>query len=338
MKQCSTGAAASAIIRSGRLGLIGTLAAGICALPAHAAGTLAGTSIDNVATATYGDPGDETTINSNPVSLRVDELLDLSIASADPGDVATSPGATGQVLSFTLSNAGNGSEAFALSAQTALGGDDFDPTFTSIVLDTNGNGAYDAGADTVYVAGSNDPVLAPDASLRVFILSSIPAGAANAARGRARLSATAVTGSGDPGTSFAGLGQGGGDAIVGATRAAGDDTGVYAVSAATLSLAKSALIADPFGGTAQVPGATITYTLRASAAGSGSVPNVRVRDAVPAGTSYTAGSITLDGASLSDASDADAASFGAGAVAVALGSLAAGDERVVTFQVRIDDQ
>ena len=74
------------------------------------------------------------------------------------------PGASGEVLRFTISNAGNGSEAFALSTQAALGGDDFDPSVTSLVLDSNGNGAYDAGVDTLYVAGANDPVLAPDAS------------------------------------------------------------------------------------------------------------------------------------------------------------------------------
>jgi uncharacterized repeat protein (TIGR01451 family) len=338
MRDCGTGAAAAAIRNGGRMGLFGLLAVGMGASPAYAAGTLAGTNIDNVATATFGDPGSETTISSNIVSLRVDELLDLSIASADPGDVPTRPGATGEVLRFTLTNAGNGSEAFGLSTVSALGGDDFDPNVTSIVLDSNGNGAYDAGVDTAYVAGSNDPVLAPDGSISVFVLSTIPAGAANAARGRVQLAAVARTGTGDPGTSFAGAGQGGGDAIVGATRAAGDASGVYAVSAATLALSKSALVADPFGGSAQVPGATITYTLRASATGSGSVPNVRVSDAVPGGTSYTAGSIRLDGSALSDAADADAGTFGANAIAVSLGSVAAGDERVITFQVRIDDQ
>jgi hypothetical protein len=30
---------------------------------------------------------------------------------------------------------------------------------TSLVLDTNDNGAYDAGVDTVYAAGANDPLL-----------------------------------------------------------------------------------------------------------------------------------------------------------------------------------
>lgn len=338
MKITGTAASAAAIRQGARLGLLGALAAGVSVSPAHAAGTLAGTNIANVATATYGAPGDETTITSNTVTLRVDELLDITVASGDPGDVATTPGATGEVLRFTISNAGNGSEAFSLAAQAALGGDDFDPAITGIVLDTNGNGAYDAGIDTAYVAGSNDPVLAPDSSISVFVLSSIPAGAANAARGRVQLGAVARTGSGAPGTSFAGAGTGGGDAVVGASGADADDDGVYAVAAATLALLKSATVSDPFGGTSQVPGATITYTLRASASGSGSLPNVRVSDAIPAGTTYAGGSLALDGNPLTDAADADAGAFAAGGIAVSLGNVAAGDERVITFQVRIDDQ
>src|SRR5205085_4938860 len=142
----------------------------------------------------------------------VDELLDVTVASAESGDVSAVPGATGQLLRFTLTNAGNGDEAFTLTTNAAAGGDDFDPTATSIVLDTNGNGGYDAGTDTVYVAGSNDPVLAPDQSIAIFVISSIPASALNGNRGQVDLSAVAKTGSGTPGTSFAGAGQGGGNA------------------------------------------------------------------------------------------------------------------------------
>ena len=144
------------------------------------------------------------------------------------------------MLTFRVTNAGNGSENFVLTARDNVGGDDFDPTATSIVLDSNGNGVYDPGIDTVYVAGANNPVLAPDASVLVFVLSSIPAGAGNGQRGRVDLVAVAATGSGAPGTTFAGQGQGGGDAVVGATGADAEDDGYYAVAAATVAFVKSA--------------------------------------------------------------------------------------------------
>lgn len=302
---------------------------------AHAAGTVAGTEIANTATATYATPAGPATISSNTVTLRVDERLDVTVTSADPGDVATTPGASGQVLKFTLTNGGNGPETFALTTVANLGGDDFDPAVTSIVLDTNGNGAYDAGVDTVYVAGSNDPVLQPDQALAVFVLSTIPGTVADGKRGRAELSAAARTGTGTPGTTFPGLGTGGVDAVVGATTAKSTGTGTYLVGAAALAFTKTASVADPFGGTKVLPGAVITYTLRAVTSGSGTLNNVQVADAIPAGTTYQPGTLTLDGAALTDAADGDAGTFTSGGVAVALGTVPASTTRIVTFKVKI---
>ena len=131
------------------------LAAGtFCAAsPAFAAGTPAGTIINNSATATYDLPGGgQDSVTSNVVSLTVDELLDVSVASTDGGDVATFPAAVNQVLTFRVTNAGNGSENFVLTARDTVGGDDFNPPATSIVIDGNGNGVFDPGIDTVYVA------------------------------------------------------------------------------------------------------------------------------------------------------------------------------------------
>ena len=315
------------------------LAAGtLCAaLPAHAAGTLAGTIINNSATATYDLPtGGQDSVTSNIVSLTVDELLDVSVASTDGGDVATAPAATNQVLTFRVTNAGNGNESFVLTARDNVGGDDFNPSATLIVIDSNDNGVYDPGIDTVYVAGANNPLLAPDASVLIFVLSSIPAGATDGQRGRVDLVAVAATGSGVPGTTFAGQGQGGGDAVVGATGADAEDDGFYAVSAASVAFVKSAVVVDPFGGTTRVPGSIITYRLVASVSGSGSLANLRIADPIPADTSFRAGSITLEGAPVSDAADADAGEYTGSGIAVRLGTVAAGAARTVTFQVAID--
>ena len=307
------------------------------ASPAIAAGTLAGTKISNTANATYTDPaGNPVTIPSNTVDLRVDELLNVTVASADPGDVAGQPGATNQVLSFNVTNTGNGAEAFRLTPITAIGGDAFDPNATSLVIDSNGNGVYDAGTDTVYAAGSNDPVLAPDTGVKVFVLSTIPAGATDGQRGQLDLTATAVTGSGAPGTSFAGQGTGGGDAVVGSTSASARDKGFYIVNAATVAFVKSATVADPFGGTRSVPGSIVTYRLVATVSGSGSLANLGLADPIPASTTYVPATITSEGAPLSDATDADAGEFAANRIAVRFGTVAGGQSRTVTFQVKIN--
>jgi len=321
------------------MGLIALFAAP-AALPlsaAHATGTPAGTNIANTATATYSGPdGSPLSVDSNTVTLRVDELLDVSVASADTGDVGVTPGATNRLLKFTLTNGGNGPEAFALTPAANAGGDDFDPVLTSLVLDANGNGAYDAGVDTVYSAGANDPLLQPDTSLTVFVLSTIPAAASDTQRGKVSLRAAAKTGTGTPGTSFAGQGQGGGDAVAGATGAASSADGTYRVTVASVALTKAASVAGPFGGAEAVPGAIITYTLTATVSGTGTVNNVAVADPIPAGTSYRPGTLTLEGAALTDAADADAGRFTGSGVAVALGAVGAGTTRTITFQVKID--
>ncbi len=305
--------------------------------PAQAVGTAAGTTISNTATATYTDAGgNPASVPSNRVDIRVDEILDVTVVSSDPGDVATLPGATNQVLTFTVTNTGNGSETFRLSPVNAIGGDAFDPTTTSLVIDTNGNGVYDAGVDTIYNAGSNDPVLAPDTSVRVFVLSTVPAAATNGQRGQTDLTATAITGSGTPGTAFAGLGQGGGDAVVGTTTALGRDDGFYIVNAATVAFVKSATVLDPFGGSKPVPGAIITYTLVATVSGSGSLANLAAGDPIPASTTYVPGSITSQATPITDLTDADAGEFAASRVSVRFGTVPGGQTRTITFKVKIN--
>ncbi len=304
---------------------------------AHAAGTTAGTTISNTATATYTDTGgNPRSTNSNQVDIKVDELLDVTVAKADPGPVPVTPGSTNQVLSFTVTNTGNGSEAFNLTPTTAIGGDQFDPTTTSIVIDTNNNGVYDPGVDTVYTAGSNDLTLAPDQSKRVFVLSTIPGGGNDLDRGDLDLLAAARTGTGPAGTIFAGQGQGGGDAVVGTTGADGVDRGAYVVQSATMTFVKSATVLDPFGGSRSVPGSIVTYTLVATISGTGTLTNLAIGDTVPANTTYQPGTILFQGSAMSDAADADAAQFASNAVTVQLGTVAGGQTRTVTFKVRIN--
>ena len=304
---------------------------------ARAAGTPAGSVVRNTATATYDQPsGGETTVTSNEVSLTVDEILGVAVASGDPGDVSVTPGAAAQILRYTLTNIGNGSEKFSLLARANAGGDDFDPATAEIILDTNGNGAYDAGVDTLYVAGTNDPQLAPDAALTVFVRSAIPAGVADGQRARVDLVATAMTGSGAPGTVFTGQGQGGGDAIVGTTGGTAEDDGYYRVQQASISFVKSATVVDPFGASNPTPGAFITYTLAVTISGSGSIANLSIADTIPAGTTYRAGTLTLDGGALTDGADGDAGNFTGSGIAVSLGSVPAGAQHNVTFQVKID--
>jgi uncharacterized repeat protein (TIGR01451 family) len=302
---------------------------------AHAAGTLAGTNIDNIATASYDVGGTTIDIQSNTVTIIVDELLDVTVTSTDPGDVTTTNGATNVVSTFRITNTGNGPESFTLTPNTANGGDDFDPTLAQVVIDTNGNGVYDPGVDTIYVAGTNDPVLAPDQSVTIFVLTNIPASQTDGDRAEVRLTAASRTGTGTPGTTFAGAGEGGSNAVVGTTGADADASGFLLVEAAAIALVKSATVVDPFGGNTSVPGSVITYSLVATVSGTGSLGNVVINDPIPAGSQYVAGSMTLQAAAITDAVDADQGNFNGSRISVALGNVPAGQTRTVTFRVRV---
>ena len=298
--------------------------------------TRAGTTISNTATATFDNGGGPQTIDSNRVDLLVDELLDVTVGSNNPTDVPTTPGATQQVLSFRVTNAGNGAENVVLSTIANAGGDNYDPVVTQIYIDADGNNAFDAATDTLYTPGTGDPLLQPESAITVFVVATTPAGVVDGNRGVVSLVAAAKTGTGDPGDSFAGQGEVGGDAVVGSTGADGSDDGAFVVSAATVTLVKSATITNPLGTADPIPGATITYNIVATVAGSGSVSGLAITDNIPTDTVYVPGSITLGGSPLSDAADADAGDFNGTRINVALGTVAGGQTRTVTFQTMID--
>lgn len=314
------------------------LVAALCAATPSvslAAGIDAGTLIQNTAQATYQTTSGTQTIDSNTVTVRVDELLDVSIASLDAGPVSTAPGA--EVLTFEITNTGNGPEAFLLTANPAVAGNDFDTVIDAIAVDTNNNGVYDAGIDQILTGPETTAVLDPDATLTVFVLVTVPAGAADTDTSEVTLTAVAATGTGAPGTVFPGAGEAGSDAVVGANGAQASANGALIVGITTVSLVKSATVRDPFGGTAPVPGAVITYTISAVVTGSGSVDDLVVTDAFPAGTTYVTSSLALGGSALTDASGDDAGEASATGIAVDLGTVAGGTTQEITFDVSIDE-
>ena len=310
------------------------IAAALITTPAHAGGVKAGTLIENTASATYDGGAGPVTIPSNTITVKVDELLDVTVTSRDSGPVSAAPGSA--VLTFELTNTGNGPEAYTFTANPAVAGNDFDTTVNGIAVDTNGNGVYDPGVDQMLTGPATTAAIAADASLTVFVLVTIPGGVADGDQSDVSLLAEAVTGTGAPGTAFAGQGAGGGNAIVGSTGANATATGSSSVGITDVDLIKSATVRDPFGGTGIVPGATITYAIRAEVRGSGSVSDLVVTDAAPADTTYVAGSLKLDGATLTDAADADAGRSSTSGISVDLGTVSGGSSHIVTFQVTID--
>jgi len=307
---------------------------------AMAIGTSAGIDISNSSTAEYSIAGSSGSVNGNTVSFRVDEKLDVNVTWQDAANVGVSTPDTDQILTFLLTNTGNGNDAYTLSVQNALGGDQFNPVQVDIYLDTNGNGNFNAGVDTLYIPGTNDPVLGADASQTIFVRNNIPAGLNGGDLGNSQLTATSTTGSGAPATSFANAGDNNTTAVVGTSGGSSSAIGTYDVTYATVSLLKSVIISDPLGGNQPMPGATMTYSIQVSVTGPGTANGVVITDPIPANTTYTTGTLTLNAVSLSDVADGDAGDVGGttpNTATVDLGNLtAASPIQTITFEVIIN--
>ena len=320
------------------------LFAGLAVLGApasHAAGTPAGTSIQNTAQVSYTLGSSTLTASSNTSSVTVGEILDAVLTIATP-TVQVSAGVTTEELVFTLTNTGNGTETFDLIALSAgVVGDDFDPTLATpaIYFDTDNSGDFSA-ADVAYSAGANDPVLAADASVRLIVVNDIPNTAVNGNRGRSQLTAAAASGSDVPGTSFGLVGDGGVEAVAGTTGGDAVLFGEYLVADVLLTAVKSQTIVDQFAGARALPGARINYQIVVTASGSGTAAATGFSDLIPANTTYVAGSLELNGAALSDSADADAGTFvsaPAPQVRVTLGDLSgASGPQTIEFAVTIN--
>lgn len=312
---------------------------------ALAAGTPAGTRIVNQARVEYRVGEQSYAETSNITSTVVVELLDVDVSWQDLGSVPVSPGDRERMLVYRLTNTGNGRERFALSVEDELPGDDFDPNTRKIYLDSNDSGALEPGEDQLYwppneVGTREHPLLERDASLLVFVLGDIPERVADGDEGYLELAAEAVTGSGEPGTLIPGAGDEGTDAVVGFSGADDEAIGGYSVTTVTVSVQKTATVADPLGGAEAMPGAIITYTIEVAVNGSGLARDLLLTDPVPEHTTYRAGSLTYVGTVLSEELDDDAGDVNVtrpGEITVFLGDVAAGEApRIVSFSVTIN--
>jgi len=295
-----------------------------------AVGTGAGEQIPNSATLEYTQDG----FNRSASSLStffVDELLEVSVVNADASSIGVIAGQSTAVQQYALSNLGNGFESFRLSAEPVIGGDNFDASLDGIYLETNVVPGLQTGpgGDELYVVGTNDPLLAPDETLTVYVAADIPPGVAINDVALLELRAiaeTIVVGSGtddpsqtsfpDVGESYVGLGdsQNGGtgsvDALVGlsydAANALFRDRHDFLVNAVAVAISKTAFdVSDPTGGSTVVPGSVITYRVLVELAGGGSAQTLVVTDPVPSDLLYTPNSLSVVGLPAGENADDD---------------------------------
>jgi len=317
---------------------------------AFALGTSAGTSITNTATVDY-TLGSDPTVHTSSASdaFNVVEIIDVAVTWQDGTNVPVNTPHANAVLSFQITNTGNGPEDFQVSTIFNVSGDDFDPTPalpTTLWLESNSTiGLQTSGASPdAPLAMGGSISLSADAVAIIYVLSDIPGSLADTQVGNVQLNADATTpgaAGAAAGTELTGAGVGG-DAMVGSTNADGSAQGSYEVSAPQVTLAKNIVqMVDPYGGNQPYTSALVTYRIQVDVTGSGMAQGLVITDVIPVNTTYRAGSITLDGTSQTDADDAptDNTDFNVTApntVTVTLGDTVAPATRFIEFSVTID--
>lgn len=302
-----------------------------------AVGTVAGTSIVNTAGLRYDLDGASLSTVSNTVTIVVAERLDVALMRDGHDAVVVRSAPT--AITLTLTNLDNGNESFTLVATVSPG----EVTLRTLVIDADGDGTYDPVRDPAPVDGRT-PVLAPGQSIKLLAILVATSTAPAPATATLTVTAQSTTGSGTAGTTYAQGGDGGGDAVVGTTGASASVTIPLSTGPARPSLFKSQSVRAADGSPNAVRDSVITYTLEARF--TDAVTGARIADPIPVGTVFVPGSLTLDGAPLSDAADGDAGRFDAAGnaptggaqgpgIAVALGQVAAASVHTVQFKAKI---
>lgn len=319
--------------------------AGLLSMESVAVGTSAGKTIRNTASVTYrvsGATSDSTATAS--YAFDVDELIDFTVTSQDAGAVTSSAPDT-QVLSFRITNTGNGSEDFNVNAGN-ITGDNFDVTVGNIYIDVDGDGIINSAIDTL-VTG---PItLAADNNVTLLVEVTVPSGLVDGDNGQVNISVTSKTitdnGLSNPaaGTVIAGaggIGQSGNPiaAVIGSTQGNEIATGTLVITAVAVNITKSITsMTDKFGGTKPLPGSIVRYQLDVSVTGSGSVTNVVISDTLPTDLRFAdTPDITLNGASKTEnTADSDGVGISGTTLSVNLGTVIAPNTYSVQFNAQI---
>jgi uncharacterized repeat protein (TIGR01451 family) len=291
---------------------------------ALAAGTAAGTSISNTATLAYevlGVPQTDKTASSTP--FVVDEKINLTVANGVSTNVV--PGASTQVLLFTVTNNANSPLDFNLATNQVAAGDQFDATACTAYAESGATAGYQSAQDTATFIDE----LAIDTGINVYVVCSIPAdrvdsdialvgltatargdftgvnGVYAATVGTAGAAITATAGADTVGTVdivFSDVaGTEAGDA---ASDAKHSDRNTYSVVTAALTVTKTAtLVCDPTNGVTNpknIPGAITKWTIAVTNSGSADATLTTVSDTLSATLAHDANLVVPTNAATCD--------------------------------------
>lgn len=267
----------------------------------------AAVTITNTAKVIYTHGDDTSELLSNTVSTSVLPLVDVSNREIEVLEGRIDGGADGLLYSFKVSNPGNGRDTFDLLADFT----NISDRIAGIWLDVDADGRLSAGDSRI---SSSSITLAAGQAVRILVTAAVP--------GDMELRATSLNT--DPNAIIAHRSA---TAHIAANRS-------RQPVESRASLEKTQVI-DTVGATRPGPGTLITYSLAARLPAGLEASDIQVTDTIPAGTSYVPGSLTLDGAVLSD-TVCFTPSTGLIAVALSGASVQSDTIHTIRFKVRIN--
>ncbi len=274
---------------------------GLLAAPTlEAQGTPAGTQVRNWAMLAFDAGGQSYVAASDTVDFLVGQVAGVNL---QPPRFSIGAAGTAVVFAHTLTNLGNGTDSFTVSAVSVRGWP------VTLYRDWDGDGLL--GADDSLLTG---PVpLAPGSAASLLARVAIPGAASPGVSDTITVTAT---------SRFS-------PAVSSSVQDRLD------VSSAPVAVSLTKLVDRPTAAVADV----LTYTVDYAVSGSAVASAVQLADSIPAGTSYVPGTMRWNGAPLTDAGGDDAgfiAPAGNGVVVVDFGALAPGATGSVTFQVQVN--
>jgi len=300
--------------------------------PLHPRGTEAGTLISNHADITYVMESKERNSSSNTDSFVIDRIVDLDISWQDTSHTLVGSGDRDVILSFLLTNLGNGEDRFHLSYEHN-DTDSFDPPPENIriYIDTDGSSDFDISIDTEL---KDDINISADANTTLFVVADIPdandtnySGSELSHDGIIAESASLPDDGEDRADSV--------DVVVrtGESRA----MGVYEIREFWFESIKSVqtISDDNQTHTGSILHYTILLRLRGETDGK-SIDSVIVTDLIPEGSSYLADSLHLDTKLLTDEVDGDEGDINSTHIRVLVGEITEDDNHTVEFEVMVD--
>jgi len=301
-------------------------------MPLYPKGTIVGTIINNHANIQYVMNAKEYKYSSNIDRFVIDHVIDLDISWQNTAHVLVGSGDKGVVLTFLLTNLGNGEDTFTLRYEhNDTNSFDPPPTNTHIYLDIDGNSIFDISKDTEVTKDIN---ITADHNVTLFVVADIP-DTNDTNYTDAELSHDGIS---VESASLPDDGEDRADSVdivvrTGESRA----MGVYEIREFWFDSSKSvrAISDDNLTHTGSVLHYTILLRLRGETSGK-SVDSVVVTDAIPEGSTYLSDSLYLDEKLLTDEVDGDDGDINSTHIRVLVGEIAEDDNHTVEFEVMVD--